>query len=543
MTDSDCAGLELIFRVPAVVAALFVGLLLMSSSTAASAQETSRKVEILSQPNALPEHGFQPTPSSVRGDAQATDASPKTTSLQEAPHADAPDVASNSDGSCKGIPITDEEYLKNLAEAGNAEGQYLLGALYDRRQRGDDYIVPVGSKDEAFEWFRKAADQGNVKAQGWLCERFEYLRHVWRGTPVSDVNWCLKAAEHGYLSSERILANAYAEGDGVPQDFEKSYFWYRLSGRKPEEMPEISTMLTPELRKSADTRIDAWKPIEPTEDGEASSGAREQERYLLFKQTTIPINIGGLICGAPDRDCTVVSTCGDIVAVHCPDRDNSYVFASKTSKLPLANCTLATSEDCMLFLTRSWTCRRPISLPPALFETMKDEAAPDLQRKSVTGRAAPGVVVRQDASQCYMMIDKNEASHLAASLGDNLMGSLWKGDFVAVYQGLPRDSAKKITVPDNDELENTIQWRAAQQGDVEAQFKSAQEIENSRPIDAYVFYSLAAKEGNIAAAKARDALEQKRPHYELDDAKRILKDWKPAVCHVSRPPVIDHEDR
>jgi TPR repeat protein len=57
--------------------------------------------------------------------------------------------------------------LRSLAEAGNAEAQFYLGAMYAK-----GHGVPQDAK-EAAKWYRKAAEQGVAEAQAALGEMYE----------------------------------------------------------------------------------------------------------------------------------------------------------------------------------------------------------------------------------------------------------------------------------------------------------------------------------------------------------------------------------
>ena len=76
-----------------------------------------------------------------------------------------------------------------LAEEGNAEAQFNLGALYDEGEGvQEDYA-------EAAKWYRLAAEQGNAEAQS-------------------------------------NLGALYDEGDGVRQDYAEAAKWYRLAAEQ-----------------------------------------------------------------------------------------------------------------------------------------------------------------------------------------------------------------------------------------------------------------------------------------------------------------------
>ena len=84
---------------------------------------------------------------------------------------------------------------------------------------------------EAVYWYKKAADQGDTKAQLNLAVMFKY------GTGVSEdfsqaVFWYKKAAEQGDTKAQLNLAEMYASGDGVPENFVLAYKWANLASAR-----------------------------------------------------------------------------------------------------------------------------------------------------------------------------------------------------------------------------------------------------------------------------------------------------------------------
>ena len=114
-----------------------------------------------------------------------------------------------------------------LAEQGEAEAQYNLGALYDK-----GLGVPQDDA-KAVHWYRLAAEQGDVKGQYTLGLMYDRGQ----GIPQDDtkaVPWYRLAAEQGYALAETNLGVGYAHGQGVPQDFGKAAHWWRLAAEQGE---------------------------------------------------------------------------------------------------------------------------------------------------------------------------------------------------------------------------------------------------------------------------------------------------------------------
>ncbi len=84
------------------------------------------------------------------------------------------------------------------------------------------------SKDavRAVEWFRKAAAQGDVKAQfnlGWAYAKGEGVSK----DAVKAVEWFQKAAAQGLAWAQNDLAVMYAKGEGVSKDAVRAVEWFR----------------------------------------------------------------------------------------------------------------------------------------------------------------------------------------------------------------------------------------------------------------------------------------------------------------------------
>jgi TPR repeat protein len=151
--------------------------------------------------------------------------------------------------------------------------QYLLAMRYrdGRGARPDDAL--------AVYWFRRAAEQGHLRAWTELCWHFEHGRGLplevqgatqcyrrmaergeataqWRvalmyaglhGT-VADyavaADWARKSAEQGHPWGQSLLAGFYWDGRGVPEDQAEAFKWLRLAveGNHPADQYALSRM-------------------------------------------------------------------------------------------------------------------------------------------------------------------------------------------------------------------------------------------------------------------------------------------------------------
>jgi hypothetical protein len=79
---------------------------------------------------------------------------------------------------------------------------------------------------EAADLYRKAADQGNAKAEYALA----FIYYAGKGVPrdsVAALSWCRKAAEQGYAKAQYAIGSTYYEGKGLAQNYATAAHWYR----------------------------------------------------------------------------------------------------------------------------------------------------------------------------------------------------------------------------------------------------------------------------------------------------------------------------
>ncbi|MBT8409228.1 MAG: SEL1-like repeat protein [Alphaproteobacteria bacterium] len=122
----------------------------------------------------------------------------------------------------RGDFTTAREAWRKLADQGDAQSQFMLGALY---ATGKGVARDHG---EAAEWYLKSAKQGLAAAQNNL--GFMYDRGL--GVPQSDheaVRWYIQAAEQGHAQAQNNLGVMYGTGRGVAQNNTKALKWFQLS--------------------------------------------------------------------------------------------------------------------------------------------------------------------------------------------------------------------------------------------------------------------------------------------------------------------------
>ena len=140
-----------------------------------------------------------------------------------------------------------------------------LGGIYDQG-RG----VPPDAA-AAVAWYRRAAEQGDARAQYNLGGMYR----EGRGVPpdaVGDVAWYRRAAEQGHVRAQYNLGGMYAEGLVVPPDAVEALIWLtiaaaRSTGAEREHMVTarvaVASRMTPTDVREAERRAQAWLAAHP----------------------------------------------------------------------------------------------------------------------------------------------------------------------------------------------------------------------------------------------------------------------------------------
>ena len=81
-------------------------------------------------------------------------------------------------------------------------------------------------EDVHFEYYLKAAEQGDVKAQYKVAVYYDEGKGVAQDLEKAEV-WYTKAAEQGHASAQYNLGNSYYHGEGVKRDETTAVSWYR----------------------------------------------------------------------------------------------------------------------------------------------------------------------------------------------------------------------------------------------------------------------------------------------------------------------------
>ena len=118
-----------------------------------------------------------------------------------------------------------------------ANAQYALGRMYIRGEG-----IPE-DKAEAFKWFSRSAEQGNLDSQHELGNCYILGRGVSQNISKAYKWWSI-AANRGYANSQYNLGRMYFIGQGTPQNYIKSYKWLILAAAQGDKkyIKELETL-------------------------------------------------------------------------------------------------------------------------------------------------------------------------------------------------------------------------------------------------------------------------------------------------------------
>lgn len=155
-----------------------------------------------------------------------------------------------------------EERVRDLrprAEQGQADAQQLLCYMH-----AQGYGVPQDTV-EAVQWWRKAAEQGNVEAQSDLgvtysCGEVRVPRDY-----SEAAKWLRLASDWGDVVAQNDLAEMYRDGKGVPQDYALAHMWFNLAAAKGnadanKSRDDLAQKMTPDQIAEAQRLAREWKP-------------------------------------------------------------------------------------------------------------------------------------------------------------------------------------------------------------------------------------------------------------------------------------------
>ena len=136
--------------------------------------------------------------------------------------------------------LTPEQRFLNLrkdAEAGNAEAQNGLGAMYfsgDAISRDAQGKVKNSDPEAAAGWFFRAAEQGHAGAQFNLGLLYFTGEGVTKDT-AKALDLFIKSAEQGNIDAQNNIGVMYLIGEGVTQNIAKATEWLEKAAAQGNE--------------------------------------------------------------------------------------------------------------------------------------------------------------------------------------------------------------------------------------------------------------------------------------------------------------------
>lgn len=108
--------------------------------------------------------------------------------------------------------LYDTEWVEKAIGLGSDEAMVVKASCFD--------FAP-DDKEDAYMWYRKAAEQGNAEAMYYIGECIEDSR-ITANPNESDLYWYIKAADLGHPKALLRLAQEYLSGDRLPKDADKT---------------------------------------------------------------------------------------------------------------------------------------------------------------------------------------------------------------------------------------------------------------------------------------------------------------------------------
>ena len=157
------------------------------------------------------------------------------------------------------------------ANGGDPAAQVAVGQKYAQAagaaQDPDDVAE---DRKQAFAWYRKAAEEGDIAGEIHVAESYSYGQGVARDM-TKAAEWYRKAADQGDTEAQGRLAMLYTLGQGVPQSDPDAYFWFDIAAsastpnkdRYIENRQNVGTRITADELAAVKERLKKWKAAHP----------------------------------------------------------------------------------------------------------------------------------------------------------------------------------------------------------------------------------------------------------------------------------------
>jgi len=135
------------------------------------------------------------------------------------------------------VEKNEKEALKwwhKAADASHAGAQFELGQIHFENAwalKESSRSEAIQEMNEARRWWKKAGQQGHAEAQGWLGSCYDKNAGVFGMTldHAESAKWYKMAAKKGVSFAQAALADMYADGIGLRQNWVEAVQWYRAA--------------------------------------------------------------------------------------------------------------------------------------------------------------------------------------------------------------------------------------------------------------------------------------------------------------------------
>lgn len=164
-------------------------------------------------------------------------------------------------------PSGSDPALLAKANAGDPTAQVNVAEHYQKSAATEqDTDQKIDDFRQAGEWYRKAAEQGNVAGQVGLADLYRNGQGLPRDMSQA-AGWYRKAAEQGDTGAQGTIGVLYSIGQGVPRENAEAYFWFALAAsvESPNQQKyaanrqAVGTRITTDELAVVQERIKKWK--------------------------------------------------------------------------------------------------------------------------------------------------------------------------------------------------------------------------------------------------------------------------------------------
>ena len=139
----------------------------------------------------------------------------------------------------EGVEVNEDPFnlIRLSAEQGFAAAQYNMGVINETGCLGGK-VADAEEEKQAFEWYRKAANQGCAEAMtsvGWCL-----YKGIGVESNLSDaLSWLKEAATKGDLRGQLLLAEIYVKEERCYDKDEALYWFCQLAQHESLRTPEL----------------------------------------------------------------------------------------------------------------------------------------------------------------------------------------------------------------------------------------------------------------------------------------------------------------